>query len=209
MLKKKQAARKRLKRRMKEKARRIVLWAKELSASLQETPETEKEAEKTEAEQRKEEAAEAETPEADLTETGRGEHSEERSEDERSRMRTVRYQTVKDRLGNPAPPTAGETSAAAADGAQRLCWLAGYTMPRVVSPIRKCFFESFEILPPTLESCIIRVPETTQERLLFGILVDTGMVLSGKQAESYTKPHFRFQKERIHRWEDYRKFNSD
>ncbi len=210
VLKKKQAARKRLKRRMKEKARRSVLkWAKELSASLHETLETEKEAEETEAEQLKEEAVEAETPEADLMETGQGERSEKRNEDERSRERTVRYQTVKDRLGNPAPPVAEETSAAAVDGAQRLCRLAGYTIPRIVSPIRKCFFESFETLPPTLESCIIRVSETTQERLLSGILVDTGMVLSGKQAVSYTKPHFRFQKERTHRREDYRKFNSD
>jgi hypothetical protein len=82
VLKKKQAVRKRMKRRMKEKARRSVLkWAKELSASLHETPETKKEAEKTEAEQQKEKAAEAETPKADLTETGRGERSEERSED--------------------------------------------------------------------------------------------------------------------------------
>jgi hypothetical protein len=52
-------------------------------------------------------------------------------------------------------------------------------------------------------------PKTTQERLLFGIMVDASMVLSGKQAESYTKPHFRLQKERRHRREDYRKFNSD
>ncbi len=62
-----------MKRRMKEKAGRSVLkGAKEINASLHETPETEKEAEKTEAEQRKKEAAEAETPEADLTETGQG-----------------------------------------------------------------------------------------------------------------------------------------
>ncbi len=121
----------------------------------------------------------------------------------------MRYQTVKDRLGNPAPPAAGETSAAAADGAQRLGRLAGYTIPRIVSPIPKCFFESFESLPPTLENCVIRTPETMQERLPFGIMVDAGMVLSGKQSESYTKPHFRIQKERTHRREDHRKFNSD
>jgi hypothetical protein len=48
-----------------------------------------------------------------------------------------------------------------------------------------------------------------QERLLYGIMVDAGMVLSGKQAVSYTKPHFRFQKERTHRREDFRKFNRD
>jgi hypothetical protein len=60
-----------------------------------------------------------------------------------------------------------------------------------------------------MENCIIRAPETTQERLLFGILVDAGIVLSGKQAVSYTRPHFRFQKERTQRREDYREFNSD
>jgi hypothetical protein len=152
---------------------------------------------------------EAETLEADLTETGRGEHSEERSEEKRSEKRIVREQYVKDRLGNPAPPAAGETSAAAADGPQRLCRLAGYTIPRLVSPIRKCFFETFETMSSTLENCAIRAPETTQERLLFGILVDAGMVLSGKQAVSYTKPYFRFQKERTQRREGHRKFNSD
>ncbi len=177
VLKKKQAARKRLKRWMEEKARRgLIKRAKKLSAALHKTPETEKEAEKTEAEQRKEEAVEAETPEADLTETGRGERSKERSEDERSEKRIVRERCVKDRLGSPAPPAAGETSTSAADGAQRLCRLAGYTIPRLVSPIRKCFLESFETLPSTLKNCAIRAPETTQERLLFGILVDAGMV---------------------------------
>jgi hypothetical protein len=85
-----------------------------------------------------------------------------------------------------------------------LCWLAGYKIPRLVSPIRKCYLESFETLPTTLDDCIVRASETTQERLLFGILVDAGMVLSGKQAASYIRPHFRFQ-----RREDNRKFYSD
>ncbi len=121
----------------------------------------------------------------------------------------MRERHVKDRLGKPAPPAAGETSAAAGDSAERLCRLAGYKIPRLVSPIRKCFFESFETLPTTMENCIIRAPETTQERLLFCILVDAGMVLSCRQAASYTRPHFRFQKERTQRREDYRKFNSN
>jgi hypothetical protein len=51
---------------------------------------------------------------------------------------------MKDRLGSPAPPAAGETSAVAAESAQRLSRLADYTIPRVVSPIPKCYFESFE-----------------------------------------------------------------
>jgi hypothetical protein len=189
VLKKKQAARKRLKSWMKEKARRsLIKKAKKLSAALHKTPETEKEAEKTEAEQREEEAVEAETLEADLKETGGGERSEERSkdersEDERSEKRIVRERHVKDRLGNPAPPAAGENSAAAVDGAERLCRLAGYTIPRLVSPIRKCFFESFETLPSTMENCAIRAPETTQERLGSGTMVDAGMVLSGAGRE--------------------------
>ncbi len=96
-----------------------------------------------EAEQQEEEAAEAEKPEADLTETGRGERSEEQSEDEEDKKQIVRYQTVKDRLGSPAPLAAGATSAAAAESAHRLSLLAGYTIPRVVSPMPKCYFESF------------------------------------------------------------------
>ncbi len=86
-----------------------------------------KAAKKTEAVQQEKETAEAETPEADLTETGQW----ERSEDKKSKKRIVRYQTLQDRLGNPAPPAAGDTSAAVADGAQRLSRLAGYTIPRV------------------------------------------------------------------------------
>jgi hypothetical protein len=116
----------------------------------------------------------------------------------------VRERHIKDRLGKLAPPAAGETSAAAADSAERLRRLAGYKIPRLVSPIRKCFLESFETLPTTIEDCIVRASETMQKRLLFGILVDAGMVLSGKQAASYIRPHFRIQ-----RREDNRKFYSD
>jgi hypothetical protein len=108
------------------------------------------------------------------------------------------------RPGKPAPPAAGETSAAAAVSAERLCRMAGYKIPRRVSPIHKCYLESFETLPMPLDGCIVRAPETTQERFLFGILVDAGMVLSGRQAKDYIRPHFQFQ-----RREDSRKFYSD
>jgi hypothetical protein len=91
-------------------------------------------------------------------ETGRGDCSEEQSKAEEKKKRFVRYQTVKDRLGSPASPAAGETSAAAAESAHRLSLLAGYTIPRVVSPIPKCYFETFESLPPTLEDCVIKTP---------------------------------------------------
>jgi hypothetical protein len=46
------------------------------------------------------------------------------------------------RPGKPAPPAAGETSAVVADRAERLCRMAGYKIPRRVSPIRK-------MLPPS------------------------------------------------------------
>ncbi len=108
------------------------------------------------------------------------------------------------RRGKPAPPVAGETSAAVADSADWLCWLAGYKIPRSVSPIHKHYLKSFETLLTTLDDCMVRAPETTQEKFLFGILVDAGMVLSGKQAKDYIRPHFRFQ-----RREDNRKFYSD
>jgi hypothetical protein len=175
VLEEKRAAHKRLKSRMRKKAMgSLIRKVKKFDATLRKSQETEKEAEKTEAEQQEEEAVEAETPEADLTVTERG----ERSEKERSTERIVRERHVKDRLGKPAPLAAGETSAAAADSAERLRRLAGYKIPRLVIPVRKCFLESFETLLTTMEDCIVRAPETTQERLLFEILVDAGMVLS-------------------------------
>ncbi len=67
------------------------------------------------------------------------------------------------RPGKPAPPAAGETSAAAADTAERLCKMAGYKIPRRISLIRKCYLENFQALPATLDGCIVRTPETTQE----------------------------------------------
>jgi hypothetical protein len=201
VLEEKRAAHKRLKSRMRKKAMgSLIRKVKKFDATLRKSQETEKEAEKTEAEQQEEEALETETPEADLTVTERG----ERSKKERRTERIVRERHVKDRLGKPAPPAAGETSVVAADSVERLRRLTGYKIPRLVIPIRKCFLESFETLLTTMEDCIVRAPETTQERLLFGILVDAGMVLSGKQAASYIRPHFRFQ-----RREENRNFNSD
>ncbi len=95
--------------------------------------------------------------------------------------------------GKPAPPAAGGTSAAAADAAERLSKLAGYNykIPRRISPIRKCYLENFQALPTTLDGCIVRASETTQERVLFGILMDAGMVLSGREAKDYNRTHFK------------------
>ncbi len=100
------------------------------------------------------------------------------------------------RPGKPFPPAAGETSVAAADRAERLCKMAGYKIPRRISPIRKCYLENFQALPATLDGCIIRTPETTQERVLFGILMDAGMVLSGREAKYYNRPHFKLQRKK-------------
>jgi hypothetical protein len=100
------------------------------------------------------------------------------------------------RPGKPAPPAAGETSAAAANAAERLCKIAGYKIPRRISPIRKCYLENFQALPATLDGCIVKTPETTQERVLFGIPMDAGMVLSGREAKDYNRPHFKLQRKR-------------
>jgi hypothetical protein len=103
------------------------------------------------------------------------------------------------RTGKPAPPAAGETSAAAADAAVWLSKIAGNKLPRRISPIRKCYLENFQALPATLDGCIVRAPETTQERVLFGILMDAGMVLSGREAKDYNRAHFKLQRKRKER----------
>ncbi len=85
-----------------------------------------------------------------------------------------------------------------ADAAEQLSKLAGYNykIPRRISPIRKCYLENFQALPTTLDGCIIRAPETTQERVLFGILMDAGMVLSGRKAKDYNRTHFKLQRKK-------------
>ncbi len=103
------------------------------------------------------------------------------------------------RPGKPALPAAGETSAAVADTAERLSKLASYKIPRRISPIRKCCLENFQALPATLDGCIVRALETTQERFFFGILVEAGMVLSGQEARDYNGTHFKLQRKREER----------
>jgi hypothetical protein len=123
--------------------------------------ETRKEAKWSEDEQPEKEAAEAGEPEADLMEDGRGERSREQSKE--SVKRILRDRTIKERLGSMAPLVAGETSAAVVTGAHRLSPLAGYTIPRAVSPIAMSYIET---LPFTLHGCIIRAPETVEEKVL-------------------------------------------
>jgi hypothetical protein len=141
-------------------------------------PESRREAKKPEAEQQEKEGEEAGGSEADLTETGRGEHSKEQTEEDKKQI--MRYETLKERLGSPAPPAAGETSAVVTEGVRRLCRLVGYTIPRAVSPIPKSYFES---LPSTLDGCIIRAPETVQEQLLFEILADRPVAVRPESGE--------------------------
>jgi hypothetical protein len=51
--------------------------------------------------------------------------------------------------------------------------------------------ENFQALPEILDSCIIRAPETTQDKFIFSVLMETGMVLSGREARDYSGAHFR------------------
>jgi hypothetical protein len=101
----------------------------------------------------------------------------------------------------PALPAAGETSAEAADAAERLSKIAGYRcsykIPRLISLIRESYLENFQALPEILDGCIIRAPETIQERFLFSVLMEAGMVLSGEKAKNYNKEHFRLQRKKI------------
>ena len=54
--------------------------------------------------------------------------------------------------------------------------------------------ENFLALPEALNNCIIRVPETIQDRFFFSVLMEAGMVLSGRAAREYSGAHFRFQR---------------
>ncbi len=105
------------------------------------------------------------------------------------------------RPAKPALPAAGETSAAVADTAERLSKLAGYPykIPRLVSPIRESYLKNFQALPEILDGCIIRAPETNQERFFFSVLMEVGMVLSGEKAKNYNKAHFKLQRKKERR----------
>ena len=105
------------------------------------------------------------------------------------------------RPDKPAPPAAGETSAAAADAAERLSKLAGYSykIPRRISPIRKCYLENFQALPTTMDGCITMAPETTQDKFFFSVLMEARMVLSGREARDYSGAHFRLQRKKERR----------
>ncbi len=69
-----------------------------------------------------------------------------------------------------------------------------YRIPRLVSPIREGYLENFQVLPEILDSCIIRAPETAQDKFIFSVLMEAGMVLSGMEARDYNGAHFRLQR---------------
>jgi hypothetical protein len=102
------------------------------------------------------------------------------------------------RPARPALPAAGETSAAAAGAARQPNGgsgsRSGYRIPRLISPIREGYFENFQALPGVLDDSIIRAPETIQDKFVFSVLMEAGMVLSGRAARDYGGAHFRFQR---------------
>jgi hypothetical protein len=102
------------------------------------------------------------------------------------------------RPARPALPAAGETNAAAAGAARHPSGVSGshsgYRIPRLISPIRADYFENFQALPWVLDDCIIRAPETIQDKFFFSVLMEAGMVLSGGAAREYGGAHFRLQR---------------
>jgi hypothetical protein len=111
----KQAARKKLKSRMKEKAtRRLIRRAKRYVVAQRKAQEAKKEAEETKTEQQEEEAESSEADPAATEWVGR-------DRKERCIKRIVREQHIKERLGKLAPPVTRETSEAVVDKAKRVC----------------------------------------------------------------------------------------
>ena len=102
------------------------------------------------------------------------------------------------RPAKPALPAAGETSAAAAGAARQASGVSGsrsgYKIPRLLSPIQGGYLENFQALPGVLDDCIIRVPETVQDKFFFSVLMESGLMLSVKAAREYSGAHFKFQR---------------
>jgi hypothetical protein len=116
VLDKKRAARKELRRAVREHGPDLLLKrASAYTAAQRKSQEAEKEAKMARAKQQGEEA-EAESSEADLAATERT----GRSRKEGSTERFVRRRTTEGELDKSAPPAAGETSAAAAEEVQRV-----------------------------------------------------------------------------------------
>ena len=95
------------------------------------------------------------------------------------------------RPAKPALPAAGETSAAAAGAARQASGVSGsrssYKIPRLLSPIQGGYLENFQALPGVLDDYIIRVPETVQDKFFFSVLMESGLMLSGRAAREYSR----------------------
>jgi hypothetical protein len=102
------------------------------------------------------------------------------------------------RPARPALPPTREVGTAAAGAVQQASGGSGscssYKIPRLLSPIQGGYMENFQALPKVLEDCIIRIPETVQDRFFFSILLESGLMLSGRAAREYSGAHFKFQR---------------
>jgi hypothetical protein len=117
VLEKKRAAHKELKSMLRKKgSKRLIRRAKAYVAARRKSQEARKEAKMAKAKQQEEEAEKAESSEADPAAA----EWIGRSRKERCIKRIVRERHIKERLGKPAPPAAGETSAAVAEEVQRV-----------------------------------------------------------------------------------------
>jgi hypothetical protein len=70
---------------------------------------------------------------------------------------------------------------------------SGFKIPRLISPIQGGYLD-FQALPGVLDDCIIRTPETAQDKFFFSVLMEAGLVLSGRAAREYSGAHFKFQR---------------
>jgi hypothetical protein len=102
------------------------------------------------------------------------------------------------RPAKPALPAVGETSAAVAGAARQASGVSGsrsnFKIPRLISPIQGGYLENFQALPGVLDNYIIRIPETVQDKFLFSVLMEFGLMLSGRAAREYSGAHFKFQR---------------
>jgi hypothetical protein len=102
------------------------------------------------------------------------------------------------RPAKPALPPTEEVGAAAAGAVRQASGVSGscssYKIPRLLSPIQGGYMENFQALPKVLEDCIVRIPETVQEKFFFSVLMESGLMLSGRAAREYSGAHFKFQR---------------
>jgi hypothetical protein len=102
------------------------------------------------------------------------------------------------RPAGPALPPTREVGAAVAGAVRQASGGSGscssYKIPRLLSPIQGGYMENFQALPKVLEECIIRIPETVQEKFFFSVLMESGLMLSGRAAREYSGAHFKFQR---------------